>query len=79
MSDVLIDELLVRAAIDEARRGLAMDGGDIEFVEIEGDVVRVRMKGACVGCPSAVLHLKQGVERLVKARVPGVGSVVNTF
>lgn len=74
-----IDEQQVRAVIEEARRGLMMDGGDIEFVEMAGDVVRVRMKGACVGCPSAVLHLKQGVERLVKERVPGVSAVVNTF
>lgn len=74
-----IDEQQVRAVIEEARRWLMMDGGDIEFVEMAGDVVRVRMKGACVGCPSAVLHLKQGVERLVKERVPGVSAVVNTF
>ncbi|WP_370642788.1 NifU family protein [Ectothiorhodospira sp. 9905] len=69
----------VALAVEEARRILMQDGGDIELVNIEDRTVRVRLKGACVGCPRSALDLKQVVERLVRARVPGVAQVVNTF
>lgn len=69
----------VRAAVDEARAILQRDGGDIELVAIEGNVVKVRMKGACVGCPSAPLDLKNVVEKILKARYPDLAKVINTF
>ncbi|OYV75841.1 MAG: hypothetical protein B7Z66_11390 [Chromatiales bacterium 21-64-14] len=69
----------VAAAVEEARCILMQDGGDIELVAVEGSVVRVRMKGACVGCPRSVLDLRNVVERLVKRRSPGVTEVVNVF
>lgn len=72
-----LDEVL--GAIEEARRILMQDGGDIEFVELDERVVRVRFKGACVGCPRSALDLKNVVERLVRSRVPGVAEVANTF
>ncbi len=78
-TDEPIDEAKVRTAVEEARKILLQDGGDIEFVAIEGSLVRVRLKGACVGCPRATLDLKNVVERLIKARAPGVREVVNTF
>ena len=78
-ADGPIDEDAVRAAIEEARRILMQDGGDIEFVELDGRMVRVRLKGACVGCPRSTLDLKNVVERLVRARAPGVAGVANTF
>lgn len=78
-ADGPIDEEAVRAAIEEARRILMQDGGDIEFVELDGRTVRVRLKGACVGCPRSTLDLKNVVERLVRSRAPGVASVANTF
>ena len=68
----------VERAIEDVRRILQRDGGDIELVDIEGAVVRVRMKGACAGCPNSVLDLRNVVEKIVGA-VPGVSSVVNTF
>lgn len=74
-----VEEAKVRAALEEARRILAQDGGDIEFVAIEGRCVRVRLKGACVGCPRSALDLKNVVERLIRSRVPGVAEVANTF
>jgi toxin CptA len=74
-----VEEHAVAAAIDEARSILARDGGDLELVEIRDREVRVRMKGACVGCPNAPLDLRNVVERLVRSRVPGVRRVVNTF
>ncbi|WP_167540814.1 NifU family protein [Thioalkalivibrio versutus] len=78
-ADGPIDVDAVRAAIEEARRIMMQDGGDIEFVELDGRTVRVRLKGACVGCPRSTLDLKNVVERLVRSRAPGVASVANTF
>lgn len=78
-ADGPIDEDAVREAIEEARRIMMQDGGDIEFVELDGRTVRVRLKGACVGCPRSTLDLKNVVERLVRSRAPGVASVANTF
>lgn len=69
----------VAEAVEEARRILMRDGGDIELVGVEGSVVRVRMKGACVGCPRSVLDLRNVVERLVRNRVPAVSKVENMF
>lgn len=72
-----LDEVL--GAIEEARGILMQDGGDIEFVALDERIVRVRFKGACVGCPRSALDLKNVVERLVRSRVPGVAEVANTF
>ncbi|MHB1565475.1 MAG: NifU family protein [Acidiferrobacter sp.] len=71
-------ELAVREAVDDVRHILQRDGGDIELVDIVGSVVRVRMKGACAGCPNSVLDLRNVVEKVVLG-VPGVSAVVNTF
>ena len=65
-------------AVQTVRHILHRDGGDIELVGIIERDVRVRMKGACAGCPNAVIDLKQVVERIVGA-VSGVVSVSNTF
>ena len=67
----------VKAAIEEIRPSLQMDGGDIEFVEMDGNTVKVRLKGACHGCPAAGYTLALGVERHVKKRVPEVEGVVS--
>ncbi len=72
------DARRVQEAVEDVRQILMRDGGDIELVEIEASVVRVRMKGACVGCPNSVLDLKNVVEKVVLA-VPGVTRVENTF
>ncbi|MEY2335389.1 NifU family protein [Acidithiobacillus ferrianus] len=72
------DPAAVAEAVQTVRHILHRDGGDIELVEIVERDVRVRMKGACAGCPNAVIDLKQVVERIVGA-VPGVVSVSNTF
>ena len=74
-----IDEQLVRQAVEEARRILMQDGGDIEYVGLDGRTVKVRLKGACVGCPRSALDLRNVVERLVRSRSPGVDRVANTF
>lgn len=65
----------VEAALAEIKPRIQADGGDIELVAIENKTVKVRLRGACVGCPMSALTLKQGVERLIKAKVPEIQSV----
>ena len=65
----------VKETLEEIRPKIQADGGDIELVAIENGVVKVRLKGACVGCPMSALTLKQGVERTIKNKVPEVKSV----
>ncbi|MGH8671042.1 MAG: NifU family protein [Burkholderiales bacterium] len=69
----------VRTVLEKAREVLLRDGGDLELVEIRGSVVRVRMKGNCVGCPRATLDLKNVVEKTIKNYFPQITEVVNTF
>ena len=67
----------IEAAIDEIRPALHMDGGDCEIVDIDeaGGVVSIRLVGACGGCAMSTLTLKQGIERILKERVPTVRQV----
>jgi len=65
----------VEAAIDKVRPMLQRDGGDVELVEIEGGVVKVRLQGACAGCPMSQMTIKNGIERFLKQEVPEVKSV----
>jgi Fe-S cluster biogenesis protein NfuA len=68
----------VEKVIDQIRPNLQADGGDIELVDVTADgVVKVRLQGACHGCPGAAMTLKMGVERMLKANVPEVKSVEN--
>jgi Fe-S cluster biogenesis protein NfuA len=68
----------VEKVIDQVRPNLQADGGDIELVDVTEDgVVKVKLQGACHGCPGAAMTLKMGVERLLKANVPEVKSVEN--
>lgn len=65
----------VETALEKIRPMLQADGGDIELVEIDGGVVKVRLKGACAGCPMSQMTIKNGVERLLKEQIPEVTSV----
>jgi Fe-S cluster biogenesis protein NfuA len=68
----------VEEVINKVRPNLQADGGDIELVDVTEDgVVKVKLQGACHGCPGAAMTLKMGVERLLKANVPEVKSVEN--
>lgn len=65
-------EKRVQKAIDEIKPRIQADGGDIEVVSIEKGIVKVRLSGACAGCPMSTLTLKQGVEAFVKSKVPEI-------
>ena len=68
-------EKRVQDALAEIKPQIQADGGDIDLVAVENNVVKVRLRGACVGCPMSALTLKQGVERIIKSKVPEVKSV----
>ena len=72
-------EAQVREVLEDARRILLRDGGDLEFVSLAEGVLRVRMKGACAGCPRGPLDLRNVVERVVRARLPALRRVENCF
>lgn len=66
----------VKEALEQARGYLQSHGGDVEFVELSPEnIVRVRLTGACGGCPMATQTLKQGVETFLKKEVPEIASV----
>lgn len=66
----------IQEALDKIRPALQRDGGDVELVEVTGEgVVKVRLKGACGGCPMSQMTLKMGIEKVVKQAVPQVKSV----
>ncbi|MFO7768633.1 MAG: NifU family protein [bacterium] len=67
----------VEEALDRIRPMLQMDGGDVELLGIEGGVVRLRLIGACGGCPMSSTTLKVGIERSLRQAVPGVEEVVS--
>lgn len=65
----------VEKAIEEVRPWLKADGGDVELIDIEDDVVKVKLKGSCAGCPMAQMTLRFGVENFLKKKVPGIKKV----
>ena len=65
-------EKRVQKALEEIRPRIQADGGNIELVAVEKLTVKVRLSGACAGCPMAAMTLKQGVEALIKQRVPEI-------
>ncbi len=69
----------VEKAIDQIRPALQADGGGVELVDVDeqSGVVKVRLTGACGGCPMANQTLKQGIEKVVKREVPQVTEVVS--
>lgn len=67
----------VEAALNKIRPSLQADGGDVELVEVTPDgMVKVRLTGACGGCPMSQMTLKMGIERAIKQEAPEVKEVV---
>ncbi|MBI3794241.1 MAG: NifU family protein [Nitrospinae bacterium] len=67
---------LVEKALEEVRPILKRDGGDVELIGVNNEgVVLVKLRGACSGCPSAGMTLRNGIEKKIMERVPGVKSV----
>ena len=69
----------VERTLDELRPYLMADGGNVEVVEIDGPVVKVRLQGACGSCPSSTMTLKMGIERKLREAIPEVSEVVQVL
>ncbi|MFH1077077.1 MAG: NifU family protein [Pseudomonadota bacterium] len=66
---------LVEAALSKIRPSLQADGGNVELVEVENNIVKVRLQGACRGCPMAQQTLKNGIEKFIMREVPQIERV----
>ena len=66
----------VEAVIERIRPALEADGGNVELVDIDNGVVKVRLTGACGSCPMSTLTLKMGIERAIREELPDVKEVV---
>jgi Fe-S cluster biogenesis protein NfuA len=80
MSDntiTMYDEVL--EVLDKLRPFLQRDGGDVELVDVEDGIVKLKLMGACGSCPSSTITLKAGIERALLEEVDGVQEVVQVF
>lgn len=75
VSRYLVSREDVEKALNKMRPMLQADGGDVELVDLEDGVVKVRLKGACGGCPMAMMTLKGGIERMLKSEIPAIKEV----
>ena len=71
-----MEEKIKKVIEERIRPALQMDGGDIEFVGMDGNRVKVRLTGACHGCPSAAITLQMGVLRALQAEIPQIEGVI---
>ncbi|OGN95976.1 MAG: hypothetical protein A2Y89_00825 [Chloroflexi bacterium RBG_13_51_18] len=67
----------VKEVLDKVRPYLVRDGGNVELVGIEGGTVKVKLVGACAGCPHSKMTLKNGIEKILKQEIPEVKEVVS--
>jgi len=66
----------VEAALNKIRPSLVADGGNVELIDVNDGVVKIKLTGACAGCPMATMTLKSGIERILKQEIPEVKEVV---
>ncbi|RYM06185.1 NifU family protein [Sporolactobacillus sp. THM7-7] len=69
----------VEEVLEKLRPFLLRDGGDVELLDVEDGIVRVRLMGACGNCPSSTITLKAGIERALVENVPGVKELEQVF
>ena len=73
----MIEREKIEEILNRVRPSIQADGGDVELVNIrEDNVIELRLKGACNGCPMATLTLKAGIERIIKEEIPEVVEVI---
>lgn len=65
----------VEKVLDDLRPYLMADGGNVELVDIEGPIVKLRLQGACGSCPSSAMTLKMGIERRLREFIPEIAEV----
>jgi Fe-S cluster biogenesis protein NfuA len=65
----------VEAVLDKIRPSLVADGGNVELIDVNDGVVKLKLTGACAGCPMSTLTLKNGIERILKQEIPEIKGV----
>ncbi|NER79275.1 MAG: NifU family protein [Leptolyngbya sp. SIO1D8] len=75
MQTLALTDENVETVLDEMRPYLMADGGNVELVEIDGPVVRLRLQGACGSCPSSTMTLRMGIERRLREFIPEIAEV----
>ncbi|MBD2866917.1 MAG: nitrogen fixation protein NifU [Paenibacillus sp.] len=75
--EAVYDEVL--EVLDKLRPFLQRDGGDVELVDVEDGIVKLKLMGACGSCPSSTITLKAGIERALVEEVEGITEVVQVF
>ena len=63
--------------LDTVRPALMADGGNVELVGVEGGIIKVRLQGACAGCPMSQMTLRMGIERELRKQIPDIQEVVS--
>jgi len=66
----------VEEVLDKIRPSLIRDGGNVELIDVSDGVVKVKLTGACAGCPMSTMTLKMGIERILKQEIPEIKEVV---
>mgnify|MGYP000373719269 CR=1 FL=1 len=69
----------VETVLDELRPYLISDGGNVELVDIDGPIVKLRLQGACGSCPSSTMTLRMGIERRLKEKIPEINEIEQVF
>ncbi|MFD0715226.1 NifU family protein [Paenibacillus sp. GCM10027626] len=77
VQNTMYDEVL--DVLDKLRPFLQRDGGDVELVDVEDGIVKLRLVGACGSCPSSTITLKAGIERALLEEVEGIQEVMQVF
>lgn len=73
----MTEEQKIIEIIDKLRPFLITDGGNIEFIKYENNIVYIKMLGACAGCDLIDITLKEGIEGAIKEEIPNVKEVIN--
>jgi Fe-S cluster biogenesis protein NfuA len=79
MEALLLNNENVETILDEMRPYLISDGGNVELVEIDGPIVKLRLQGACGSCPSSTMTLRMGIERRLRDAIPEIEEIEQVF
>jgi Fe-S cluster biogenesis protein NfuA len=79
MEALLLNSENVETILDEMRPYLISDGGNVELVEIDGPIVKLRLQGACGSCPSSTMTLRMGIERRLRDAIPEIEEIEQVF
>lgn len=71
----MVETEKIKSVLEKIRPALQADGGDVELVDVTDGLVKVKLKGACAGCPMSMMTLKSGIEKFLKQQVPEVTGV----